>query len=100
MRNCLLEGIQIASTDPGAGNDRAGQWDDGHWVVAIGYSPTGVFFEDPSLQAVRGFLSYRELLTRWHDTGPHRKHMPFYGLAVWHPRRGSSGYDLWAERIG
>jgi predicted double-glycine peptidase len=78
----------------------ADHWDDGHWVVAIGYSPAGVFFEDPSLQGVRGFLTYAELASRWHDTGPRQKQVPFYGLAIWHPQRRRSAYESHAERIG
>lgn len=77
-----------------------GIWIDGHWVVAIGYDRTGVFFEDPSLQAIRGYLSNEELETRWHDVGPHRIHLDHYGLAVWSPLRGAGAYLKRAERIG
>jgi ABC-type bacteriocin/lantibiotic exporter with double-glycine peptidase domain len=75
-----------------------GWWKDGHWVVAIGYDREGVYFEDPSLQAVRGFLSYAELAERWHDTGPHGKHVPRYGMAVWKPR-AQSAYESRAIHI-
>jgi predicted double-glycine peptidase len=75
-------------------------WEDGHWVVAIGYTGRGVLFEDPSLQAVRGFLSFRELDLRWHDWGPKKIHMDHYGLAVWKPRARRSVYETRAERIG
>jgi uncharacterized protein len=75
-------------------------WADGHWVVAIGYDAQGVLFEDPSLQAVRGFLSYDELMRRWRDTGTHGRHIEQYGLAVWHPRRRRSMYETRAVPIG
>jgi hypothetical protein len=58
-----------------------------------------VFFEDPSLEAVRGWLSFKELSCRWHDTGPHGRHLPNYGLAIWYPRRCSCAYETRAERI-
>ena len=74
-------------------------WNDGHWVVAIGYDRDGVFFEDPSLEAVRGWLSFEELCSRWHDTGPHGRHLPRYGLAIWHPKHSSCAYETRAERI-
>ncbi len=76
-----------------------GIWRQGHWVIAIGYDKTGVFFEDPFLQAARGYLSFRELDERWHDTGPHGKHMEHYGLVIWKPRVQKSAYLTQAERI-
>jgi len=42
-------------------------WCDGHWIVAIGYDKSGVYFEDPSLAAIRGFIKYSDLEIRWHD---------------------------------
>lgn len=77
-----------------------GIWMDGHWVVAIGFDHTGVFFEDPSLQAIRGYLSDEELETRWHDVGPRGAHLEHYGLAVWLPPGQAAGYMKRAERIG
>jgi len=79
----------------------AGVWKNGHWVLAIGYDRAGIYFEDPSLQAVRGYLSLAELETRWRDTGPHGKRLHRYGLAIWKPRwSGPSAYVTRAERIG
>ncbi len=63
-----------------------GVWKEGHWVVAIGYDETGVFFEDPSLQAIRGYIPYTDLERRWHDTGPKNEHIEHYGLAIWKPK--------------
>src|ERR1043166_2618070 len=74
-------------------------WDDGHWVVAIGYDTQGIFFEDPSLELVRGYLSDAELEDRWQDTGPHGVHVPRYGAAIWHPSRKTSAYETVAARI-
>jgi uncharacterized protein YvpB len=65
-------------------------WSDGHWVVAIGYDDDGVFFEDPSLRTVRGFMGFDELKVRWHDVGPHLGHMYYYGLSVWKSGRSSA----------
>ena len=76
-----------------------GVWDQGHWVVAVGYDRSGVYFEDPSLQAVRGFLTFEELEERWHDVGPHNRHMDHYGLALWKPGKGKSAYESRAQRI-
>jgi uncharacterized protein len=74
-------------------------WKDGHWVVAIGFDSNAVYFEDPSLQAVRGYLRYSELDKRWRDTVHHGKHMPYYGMAIWHARPRANMYTSRAERI-
>ena len=42
-------------------------WDDGHYVVAIGYSDTRIYFEDPASYC-RTWLSDLELEERWHDS--------------------------------
>jgi predicted double-glycine peptidase len=73
-------------------------WKDGHWVVAIGYDKNGFFFEDPSLHAIRGYLSTQQLKSRWRDTGAHGKHMPCYGIAFW-KEGGVSMYEARAEYI-
>ena len=79
--------------------DYRSDWMDGHWVVAIGYDRDAIFFEDPSLQAVRGYLLDDELAERWHDTARHGRHMEHYGLALWHPRVRRSSYASKAQRI-
>ncbi len=80
--------------------DYQDDWKDGHWVVAIGYAPGAVFFEDPSLQAVRGYLLDEQLDRRWHDTAREGRHMDHYGLAMWHPQVNDSAYATRAELMG
>lgn len=75
-------------------------YEDGHWVVAIGYDRRGFYFEDPSIRAARGFLSYDELDVRWHDYGPRYELMDHYGVAVWKPGVQRSVYESRARRIG
>ena len=41
-------------------------FNDGHYVVAVGYNDNCIFFEDPS-SVVRTYLTYKELEDRWHD---------------------------------
>ena len=74
-------------------------WSHGHWVVAIGFDRSGVYFEDPLLEAVRGYLGYRELDERWHDTGPHGQRLDHLGIAVWKAGRNTSGYLKRARHI-
>jgi uncharacterized protein len=55
------------------GRDLAQSWDDGHYVIVVGFERDRILFEDPSLLGSRGELTRRELEARWHDTdGKHR----------------------------
>ena len=45
---------------------------DGHFVIAIGYNDTCLFFEDPS-SVNRTYLTFDELETRWHDVDDNNK---------------------------
>jgi predicted double-glycine peptidase len=63
-------------------------WQDGHWVVAIGYDSNGVYFEDPSIKGSRGFLAYAALQERWHDWGPRYEQVYYFGISVWQSRKG------------
>ena len=89
----------------GGGNQKkarskyADWWADGHWVVAIGFDDDAVYFEDPSLQAVRGYLLNHELEERWHDTARHNVHMEHLGLAIWLEGIKQSAYHNRAQRI-
>jgi predicted double-glycine peptidase len=74
-------------------------WDDNHYLVAIGYDEEGVYFEDPSLQGIRGFLSYPELDERWHASGRNREQLHRFGVAVGHGGGGQAAYLTRARRI-
>jgi predicted double-glycine peptidase len=90
LRACLDRGRPVmvmiqAWADP-APLSYADRWDDGHWVVAIGYDAVGIYFEDPSLPGARGYLTDAELDERWHDIeGEDAHHVEHYGLAIWKP---------------
>ena len=65
----------------------ASVWDSGHWLVAIGYDARGVYFEDPSLEGARGFLSHDALDERWHDIeGVDQRRVHRYGIEIWRQR--------------
>ncbi len=74
-------------------------WKDGHWVVAIGYDRTGIYFEDPALSAIRGYMPNDELEKRWHDVGAHNRRVSFYGLAIWKPNIKKPAYYNRARHI-
>jgi predicted double-glycine peptidase len=75
-------------------------WGEGHWVAAIGYDRSGVYFEDPSLHTSRGYLKWRELAARWHDVGYRGVHVPRYGAAMWKPGARRATHRSRARRIG
>ena len=56
-------------------------WDDGHYVVAIGYDKSRIYFEDPSSYK-RTWLSHQELMDRWHDVD-HDKQIYQWGCTVY-----------------
>jgi len=62
--------------------DYKNDYDDGHYVVAIGYNKKGFIFEDPS-SVGRGFLTYEELETRWHDIDKAGKPLEHLGIAIY-----------------
>jgi predicted double-glycine peptidase len=43
-------------------------WDNGHYVVVMGYTDDHIIFSDPS-SIYDTYLSYEELDLRWHDVG-------------------------------
>lgn len=53
--------------------DYSASWNDGHYVVAIGYDSRRVYFEDPAA-INRTYLSHRELINRWHDCDSKRRY--------------------------
>ncbi len=57
-------------------------YDDGHYVIVIGYSKGVLLFEDPS-SFHRTWLREREFLARWHDidTDSHKK-LEHFGIVL------------------
>lgn len=56
-------------------------WVDGHYVVAIGYDRSKIYFEDPSA-VIRTYLTDEELRERWHHLDPKGKRYLNWGLVV------------------
>ncbi|MDV2481450.1 hypothetical protein F8E02_05415 [Methanoculleus sp. Wushi-C6] len=42
-------------------------WEDGHYMVVIGFDSENVYFEDPAMLGTRGKIPRQEFLSRWHD---------------------------------
>jgi predicted double-glycine peptidase len=56
-------------------------WDDGHYVVAIGYDDGNVYFMDPSTLGNYTYIPTDEFLVRWHDTDSKVK-LNHFGMVV------------------
>lgn len=56
-------------------------WNDGHYVVAIGYTKDKIIFEDP-YSFHRTYLKNNELEERWHDIDPNGKKYLNHGIAI------------------
>jgi predicted double-glycine peptidase len=54
----------------------AADWDDGHYVVAVGYDDKNVYFMDPCTIGNYTFIPVSEFMDRWHDrtTGEKLEH--------------------------
>jgi len=59
--------------------DYSKDWSDGHYAVAVGYNNKKIYFEDPA-SINRTYLSYKELLERWHDCDCLNK--KYYNLGI------------------
>ena len=72
------------------GTDYSIAWDDGHYVIVVGYHGADFYFMDPSVLGNYAYLPEDELLIRWHDCYEenntlyrlHRFGMAFAGEAV------------------
>lgn len=61
--------------------DYATDWEDGHYVVAIGYDSANFYFMDPSTLGNYTYIPIKEFLTRWHDTDTRVK-LEHFGMVV------------------
>lgn len=56
--------------------------ENGHYVVAIGYTNDELIVEDPSLRLIRGWIDWDDLESRWHDAGMDGTRYDHWGMAV------------------
>lgn len=64
-------------------------WEDGHYVVAIGYDAESIYFMDPSTLGNYTFIPTKEFLKRWHDIDEKTKLFNF-GMVV---EKAKTNYD-------
>ena len=77
---CLIQ----AWTDR-KGNNYAKDWDDGHYVVAVGYDPKNIYFMDPCTLGNYTFIPTDEFLQRWHDKDTSEK-LNHFALTLTKPK--------------
>jgi predicted double-glycine peptidase len=66
----------------GSDIDYANDWDDGHYVVAIGYDNDNVYFMDPSTIGNYTFIPKKEFLDRWHDRETKKKVLKHFTMVL------------------
>lgn len=54
-------------------------WDDGHYVVAVGYDDLNMYFMDPSTLGNYTYIPLAEFLNRWHDRSK-KKVLEHFGM--------------------
>ncbi len=62
--------------------DWANDWDDGHYVVAIGYDQDDIYFMDPSTLGNYTYIPVAEFLDRWHDMDQHGRELIHFGIVI------------------
>ena len=61
--------------------DYSNDWEDGHYVLAIGHDQGNIFFMDPSTLCNYTYIPTDEFVKRWHDTDGKEK-LVHFGLII------------------
>jgi predicted double-glycine peptidase len=64
--------------------DYAAEWEDGHYVIAVGYDDDNVYFMDPSTRGNYTYIANDEFMTRWHD-GDSDQRLQQPGIVITNP---------------
>ena len=65
-------------------------YNNGHYIVAIGYNNKQLIVEDPALNNQIGYIPFNDLEIRWHGVGETEKEkLDYFGIAV----KGKPKYD-------
>ena len=64
--------------------DYATEWEDGHYVIAVGYDADNVYFMDPSTRGNYTYIANDEFMTRWHD-GDAEQQLQQPGIVITNP---------------
>lgn len=72
---CLIQAWAVQKVD--YKND----WNDGHYVIAIGYDNKKIYFMDPSTLGNYTFIDQKAFLKRWHDKNS-KEELNHFGLTI------------------
>lgn len=61
--------------------DYSTDWNDGHYVIAIGYDRNRIFFMDPSTLGNYTYIKNKDFLKRWHDKNS-KESLNHFGLTI------------------
>lgn len=61
--------------------DYKSDWEDGHYVVAIGFDINNIYFMDPSTLGNYTYIPVAEFLSRWHDTDG-KERLQNFGMVI------------------
>jgi len=61
--------------------DYKNDWNDGHYVVAIGYDKNKIYFMDPSTLGNYTYIDQKGFLKRWHDKNS-KEELNHFGLTI------------------
>lgn len=75
--------------------DYSTDWQDGHYVVAIGYDKSRIFFMDPSTLGNYTFIKNKDFLKRWHDKNS-TESLNHFGLTI---KKKKSSYKTGAIKF-
>ncbi len=57
-------------------------WEDGHYVIAIGYDNDRIYFMDPSTLGNYTYIPIPEFLNRWHDSDQRNNKLIHFGIVI------------------
>ncbi|MDX2104867.1 MAG: C39 family peptidase [Candidatus Melainabacteria bacterium] len=72
---CLIQAWATKKTDYKT------DWNDGHYVVAIGYDKNKIYFMDPSTLGNYTYIDQKGFLKRWHDKNS-KETLNHFGLTI------------------
>jgi len=70
LRGCIDHGHTVIclmqAWNEDSGHDYSDDWNDGHYVVAVGYNDDRIYFMDPYTIANYAYIDNDDFLVRWH----------------------------------
>jgi predicted double-glycine peptidase len=79
---CLIQAwADRKATAPKGKVNYSERWQDGHYVVAVGFDKDNFYFMDPSTVGTYTFIKRGDFAERWHDTDGHER-LNHFAMAI------------------